>query len=243
MNHFLSALQFLTILRIGELKSFEPRSFVAYFPIVGMILGLFTAFVDMLMRQLGVSNIIASLLDVILMIILTGAFHIDGLADTADGLYGHRGVERSLAIMKDSRIGAMGATAVFCILGMKWSGIYSLSQHRFFLIMLIPSYARFAMIFGIRFLKYGRQTEGIAHRFFEIPLTIFAFFWGIIPVFLSFFMGTRSIILNLSFCILVPAILIFYHKRIGCITGDMLGAMNEITEAVLFVVCSIGSVS
>ena len=66
-------------------------------------------------------------------------------------------------------------------------------------------------------------------------------FWGLaLPVGLSFLLGMRAIWLNLFFVIIIALIVGFYKRRIGCITGDMLGAMTEMTEAALFLLLSIG---
>ena len=76
------------------------------------------------------SQPVASILDVFLLVIITGALHLDGLGDTADGLYGRRPVEKALAIMKDSRIGAMGVVAIICGLAIKWGGLSGLDADR-----------------------------------------------------------------------------------------------------------------
>jgi adenosylcobinamide-GDP ribazoletransferase len=70
-------------------------------------------------------------LDVVLLAAITGAFHLDGLADMADGLYGQREREKALAIMKDSRVGAMGLVAVACVLLVKTVGLGSIDHARF----------------------------------------------------------------------------------------------------------------
>ncbi len=98
---------------------------IPYFPLVGLLLGGFVSVFDRLILNLW-SQPVASLLDVVLLVFLTGALHLDGLGDTADGLYGNRPRERALEIMKDSRIGVMGLTAIVCGLAVKWAGIVGL---------------------------------------------------------------------------------------------------------------------
>lgn len=239
IKSLISAIQFITILPIGKPGTFEPRGMIRFFPIVGLILGIMTAIIDLIACQLW-SMQAASVLDVIFLIWITGAFHIDGLGDTADGLYGQRPRERALEIMKDSRIGAMALTAVICALSVKWAGLSDLNAHRTLFLIIIPAYSRGAMLFGFRFLEYGRPGGGTGHAFFEKKLELSAF-WGLaIPFALSLFAGWRAIILNISFAAAIILILMFYKKRMGCITGDMLGAMTEITESVLFLMVSIG---
>ncbi len=238
MKSLIAAIQFITILPVGKPGAFEPKGMIQFFPVVGIIIGLLVSAFDMAVLQLWPKPV-ASLLDVIFLSVITGAFHLDGLADTADGILGHGTKEDALVIMKDSRIGVMGLVAVVCMLAIKWGGIASLDVHRSLLLVIIPAYARGGILFGIRFLKYGRPDGGTGHDFFGDSLKISAF-WGLmIPVALSFLLGWRGVLLNLTFIIITAVILLYYKKRIGCITGDMLGAMVEILESALFLLVSI----
>jgi adenosylcobinamide-GDP ribazoletransferase len=181
-----------------------------------------------------------SLLDVVFLAILTGAFHIDGLGDAADGLLGQRSKEKILTIMKDSRLGTMGLVAILCGLSIKWAGIAGLDAQRTILLIIVPAYARASMLFGMRYLPYGRPDGGTGADFFKAELPLSAF-WGLsIPVLLSFILGWKMIWLNLCFAALTAGLIRYYQRRVGCITGDMLGAMAEVTEAGLFLVASIG---
>jgi len=238
MKSFISAVQFITILPVGKPGAFEPKGMIQFFPVVGIIIGLLVSAFDIAVLQLWPKPV-ASALDVIFLAIITGAFHLDGLADAADGLLGHRHREQALAIMKDSRIGVMGLVAVVCALAIKVAGIASLDVHRSLLLVIIPAYARGSILFGIKFLKYGRPQGGTGHDLFSDSLKISAFWGLLIPVVLSFFLGWRGVLLNLSFIIITAIILLYYKKRIGCITGDMLGAMTEIVESMLFLMVSI----
>ena len=107
------------------------------------------------------------------------------------------------------------------------------------MLIIIPAYARGSILCGMRFLEYGRTDGGTGKPFFENKLKIIDFCWLLIPVLLSIFLGFKAILLNLVFLIIITGILFYYKKKIGCITGDMLGAMVEITEAVLFLFASI----
>ena len=208
-----------------------------YFPLVGILLGLLVAFFDRLIFNLWAEPVVA-LLDVVFLAIITGAFHLDGLGDTADGLFGQRPREKALAIMKDSRIGTMGLVAIVSGLALKWAGIAGLGESRSLLLVIVPAYARSGVLFGIRFLEYGRPDGGTGLDFFKEKLKPAAF-WGLaLPVGLSMFLGWQALTLNLCFIILVLTILYYYKKRIDCITGDMLGAMIEFLEAGLFLLSS-----
>lgn len=234
-----SAILFITIIPAGKNVAYSPIGMIKFFPIVGLILGGL-----LLLFDIGISLLwpapVTAVLDVLFLVVVTGAFHLDGLGDTADGLFSHRPKDRVLAIMKDSRTGMMGLVAVFCGLAVKTAGIYSVKItgtpfQTLVLFLIIPAYARAAMLFGIKVLDYGRkETGGTGLDLFEkgIGLTDFVFF--VIPIALSVILGYNGLVLNLVFGVLVLSILGFYKTKLNCITGDMLGAMCEITEAVMF---------
>ena len=242
MKHFIAAMQFITVVPLGRPRTFEPAAMVPYFPLVGLLIGLAAAAFDRGAALVAVPAVVA-LLDVVLLIAVTGAFHLDGLGDAADGLYGHHSRQQALAIMKDSRIGVMGVTAIVCCLALKWAGIYGLSAQRGLGLVVVPAYARASVLFGMRLLPYGRPEGGTGRAFFRAPLK-FSAFWGLIPVLaLSAGFGWRAIWLNGAYVMIVAAVLVFYKKRVDCITGDMLGAMIEISETGLFLALSMGGLS
>jgi adenosylcobinamide-GDP ribazoletransferase len=96
------------------------------------------------------------------------------------------------------------------------------------------------MIFAIRFLEYGRPEGGTGHPLFSAPLPAASFAGMLLPVAASFFAGALAIRLNLAFVLFTAAVILFYRRRIGCITGDMLGALVEATEVFLFLVLAAG---
>lgn len=239
MRNFISAIQFITILPVGRNVAFDPPKMIPHFPVVGLVLGILTALFDSAVMSLW-SKPVASLLDVIFLAVLTGAFHIDGLGDTADGLLGQRSREKTLAIMKDSRLGTMGLVAIVFGLSLKWGGITGLDYQRSLWLILVPAYARGGMLFGIRLLEYGRPSGGTGLEFFRERPGMSAF-WGLLgPLAISLLLGWKALWLNVSFGCITAVLIWYYKRRIGCITGDMLGAMTEITEAVLFLLASIG---
>jgi adenosylcobinamide-GDP ribazoletransferase len=244
MKNLFAAFQFITVFPLGPAGTYSPRGMIPWFPVVGLILGGMLCLLDQLALLLWSETTVA-VLDVIFLVAVTGAFHLDGLGDAADGLLSHRPREKALLIMKDSRIGAMALVVIVCILALKWAGITSLhgiqgNAERILLLMLIPAYARGGMLFGIRFLPYGRPDGGTGHDLFEDPLTLKDFGWMLLPIGISISAGWRGIWLNVAFAAIVAVMLFYYRKKMNCITGDMLGAMAEITEALLFVLVAIG---
>ncbi len=238
MRNLISALQFITILPLGKARPYDPPKMVPFFPLVGILLGLILALFDAVAAKFWAPPVVA-LLDVILLAVLTGAFHLDGLGDTADGLLSSRPRDEALEIMKDSRLGTMGLVAILFGLALKWGGITGLDAHRAIFLIVIPAYARAGILFGMRYLPYGRPA-GTGKPFFGEKISLKHFWACIFPIGLSLLLGLKAIGLNLAFVIIIGMILLFYKKRMGCITGDMLGAMVEITEAGLFLVISFG---
>nr|MBS0022208.1 adenosylcobinamide-GDP ribazoletransferase [Gammaproteobacteria bacterium] len=227
-----AALGFLTILPVNGGANFSPKAMVPFFPLVGLLLGLMVAVWDFLACLIW-SPVLVAVLDVILLAVLSGGLHLDGLADTADGLLGHHSKARALVIMKDSRVGAMGLLAVVLCLALKAVALAELSSDRFLAILLVPAYARGSMLFALRALPYGRK-EGTGKPFFGRSFSDSAFLGLFVPALLSFGLGFGVLLLHGAFLAVSLGMVRFYRRRIGCVTGDMLGAMNEIAEAIMF---------
>ncbi len=239
MNALIACLQFISAIPLGKPRPFDPPGIVACFPLAGLIIGLCLALFDRVALTLW-PPLVAGVLDTIVLAAITGALHLDGLADTADGLYGRREWDRALAIMKDSRVGAMGLVAVGLLLLTKAAAIGHIDHGRFLTLMLVPAYARAAMMFGMRFLTYLRGSGGTGSAFFETPLTALDFRYLPVPLFLSLFLGWRGLLLNVVFVAGTAALIGYYRWRVNGVTGDMLGAMAEVIEAILFLFVCLG---
>lgn len=206
-----------------------PRLMIPWFPVVGLVLGLFTACFDTLVR-LFYPPLAASVLDVALLALLTGGLHVDGLADTADGLLGLHDRERALAIMKDSRVGAMGLLAVALCLGMKVGALEAVADSRFLVLVVVPAHARASLLFAMRKLPYGGD-RGTGRDFFLERMDASVFVLCAVPVLVSLALGWRAIVINAALLVFCLTMVRYYERRIGCVTGDMLGAMVEVGEA------------
>ena len=232
MRGFLEALRFMTALPLGRGGSFSAAGMAQYFPLVGLTLGVILALADALIRPLWSEPVTAGLL-VFLLILLTGALQVDGL-------FSHRSRERILQIMKDSRIGVMGLAGVVSVLFIKWGGILDLEEGRTAALILVPAYSRGGLLLGMRFLPYGRPDGGMGTDFFQ-NRPGWGSFWGfglLLPA--SFLLGLRGIVLVFSFAGISFLALWFLSRRIGCMTGDTLGAMNEVLEAGMFLALAAG---
>ena len=234
-----ASLQFLTILPVGGDAEFRPGAMVRYFPLVGLILGALLSLVDHVLGWFCPPDITA-LLGVIWLMKLTGAFHLDGLGDAADGLLGHRTREQALGIMKDSRIGVMALVVIVSALAVKWAGIAHLSAHRSLILVLVPAYARFGMVLAMHWLPYARPEGGTGQAFWDDPRPLSNLLWGLVPMGLSLCVGwPGALILNLVFGVTIAALILFYRQRLGGITGDLCGATAEITESTLFLTAAL----
>ncbi|MFW6334389.1 MAG: adenosylcobinamide-GDP ribazoletransferase [Desulfosalsimonas sp.] len=240
--HLAASLRFITILPAGASDSYHPRGMVSFFPAVGLILGLILAAADALALRFFALPAVAAV-DVVVLVALTGALHLDGLADTADGLFSHRGREAALSIMKDSRIGVMGAAVLVCVLLGKYGGLSALPSYeegwgRFLILVIVPGLARSSMLLGIYFLPYARPEGGTGSDLFAKGLNLREF-WGVLAcLILCLLLGWRGLVLILGFTASCACLIVFYRSRINGITGDMLGAMTELTETVLLLLAA-----
>ncbi len=233
LEDFLSAIGFLTIFPVKKDLPFKPQNMIKYFPVVGLLIGIMLSFLDLLLRKkLPVGMV--SLIDVFLLVILTGALHLDGLADTADGLFSHTDKESVLKIMKDSRIGTMGTLSVSFVLFFKWLSISNLSGSiRFWGLVIVPSLSRGSMALITQFLPYCREI-GLGKEFVRKSSISNFIYFLVIWIILLVFLRTSFIQIFLTFWSIFFIILLFYKKKLNCITGDMIGALNEVMEAFLF---------
>lgn len=233
-----ACMAFITILPTGKNPVYSPLGMIRFFPVVGLIIGALLVIIDCLASLVWAAPA-AALVDLIFLVAVTGAFHLDGLGDTADGIFSHRGREQALEIMKDSRTGMMGLVAVVLGLATKLAGIWSVKiscspTQAMAILFLVPSFSRAAMIFGIKYLNYGRKGKGTGKDLFDRPLNIKDFYLCLIPLGFSLCLGYKGLILISGFALGSVAILKFYKQKMNCITGDMLGAMAEVMEAWLF---------
>lgn len=233
-----ACLAFITILPMGKNPGYSPVGMIRFFPVAGLIIGTLLVMVDALASLVWPAGA-AALVDLVFLVAVTGAFHLDGLGDTADGLFSHRGRERALEIMKDSRTGMMGLTAVVLGLAVKLAGIWSVKitcsgPAAAGILLVVPSLSRASMIFGVRFLDYGRPGPGTGKDLFDRPVGTRQFIFCLLPLFICLALGYKGLVLAAGFFLGTALILAFYRRQMGGITGDMLGAMTETMEAWLF---------
>ena len=234
MKRFLAALQFLTIVPLPG--GFSPGERVLggslpFFPVVGLLIGGTVALADFgfgLLLPVPVTSVFA----VILMIAASGALHIDGLADTADGFFSARPREQILAIMKDSRSGPMGVVAIVCVVALKIALIASVAgPWRWWVLLLTPLAGRCAFLVHFALLPYVRPEGGLAGVFHRNRSRGHAFWALAVLLIVGYLTGCLPGLIA-GGCTFLGALLLaaYSFRRIGGLTGDTLGAACELTE-------------
>ncbi len=229
------AIQFLTRVPTPPLRAFDPdwinRS-ARYFPLVGQGVGLACAGVWLAAGRLW-PGLPAATLATAAGVLITGAFHEDGLADTADGLGGGQTPDRRLAIMKDSRIGAFGAIAVLLVIGLRIALLAGLAPSAgAWALVLSHGGARAAAVVVMASLPYAGDP-GAA----KIPLSPNPVRWPEAALALALG-GWPILVLGPVRAVLAvglaaggaTALALLARRLIGGQTGDVLGAVEQLAE-------------
>ncbi|MCM8773823.1 MAG: adenosylcobinamide-GDP ribazoletransferase [Candidatus Omnitrophica bacterium] len=231
MNYFLIALKFLTTLNFKLSKEIKEKDYgrsLLYFPFVGILIGGILSVISLIFNFLPQTVLVAIIL--LTSAIITGALHLDGFADTCDGFYGSKSKEEILRIMHDSRIGVMAAVGLFLLLLLKFSLIISLPKYILWrALIMICCFSRWVQTLGCLVSYAG--NEGKAKFFIKYARKKDVVLSGIFTIFFSFILfGLKGIVIFL-FSSLPALLFIHYAKfKIGGMTGDTIGAVNEISE-------------
>lgn len=238
MKSLVLMLQFLTRLPIGQTIDCDEKDFrkgIVWFTTVGAILGIILVGVGVFLSTLRVSPMVVATLLVTSHVVLTGGLHLDGLSDSADGLLSNRPAERMLEIMKDSRIGANGVIALILVLLVKVALIAELVlRDDWWPILLFPILGRFLVTYAMK-RGHSPRTQGMGNLFIGHA------HWGtlaanVLPLLILTFFEPRVLLMVPLGLLLVEGIIKSCHKKIGGITGDVLGAMIELGETLCLIV-------
>jgi adenosylcobinamide-GDP ribazoletransferase len=239
MASFLAALAFLTRIPVRN-PAGTPEAIgrsAAMFPVVGALVGAVEVLVLWMCRRVMPPTPTAVVI-VLTGIVLTGALHLDGLADMADGFGGGRTRDEVLRIMRDHQIGTYGAIALIMALLLQISAIASLIERdaaaRF--LMVAPMASRWAMVLLGRRLPYARRDAGLGRALTDhvsnrevwestalvLAITAVVVHWS----------GIVSLALTLA---LTTGVGFVSWRRIGGVTGDTLGASAVLCETMILV--------
>lgn len=239
MKKFLIALQFLTIFPVKVQSEIENKDFGAsllYFPLIGLLIGLLLAVSTFLFSCLP--EFLKATLILLVSIIITGGIHLDGFADTCDGFYGNRPKEKILEIMRDSHIGVMGVIGIAFLLLLKLSLIIALPDGILWKALIAMTvFARWVQALACSTSSYVRR-EGKAKHFIEHACKRNVFIGGIFTLAL-FLLLIQLKGLILFFLSLLPVFLFlsYMKKKIGGMTGDTIGAVSELSEVTILLLC------
>lgn len=237
MRPLLLAIHFLTPLPVGRIEKVGEEELgrtVSFFPVVALLQGFVLYLASLILSRfslwLGPGIIL------LLWILITGALHLDGLADSVDGLLGGREREDVLSIMKDGDIGPFGVVAIFMVLLLKYLSIASLlSKGKASALLIAPIIGKAAIVA----LNYGNtyaREEGVGKAFVKGSTS-------------------QGLLLNLVPSVLLPPLLFegggfisvivvglftlsfraYVGKRIGGVTGDTMGGVAEVGEVLYLI--------
>jgi len=248
-NNFLSTLVFLTRLPVKCKFEYKAKSDnMVFFPFIGLILGCMILGVAYLSNVVFGSHI-AAILTVLALVVLTGGLHLDGLSDSFDGLFSYRDKETIILIMKDSRIGAMGLLSVVFVMLLKIAFFEFLIESGYMLVIpLIPIAGRMAVIMAcykgvpMNKSKMGEPFIGKLSR--NKYCGIILFYITLMSTFLYFSFGVKLVIANVVTVLILHLIVMsmkkFVYEKIDGISGDILGAICEITETIFVPIFYVG---
>lgn len=245
VRSFLLAFSFLTIVPLygnrvaGER---EMANSLYSYPLVGFIIGALLALLAWLSNFLSLGWGGDALI-IITWIIITGGLHLDGLMDSADGLFSGRDRERKLEIMKDSRVGAMGGIALAAVLLLKFAVLSSLPyQYKMWALLIAPAAGRCFMVYAVLLFPYARSGPGLGKCFGNnvgkakiLGTTLIL----IIGAFIAAKITGMVFILITAIPMIMAALWI--NRSLGGHTGDTYGAICETTETLFLVVVLIGT--
>ncbi|WP_379291698.1 adenosylcobinamide-GDP ribazoletransferase [Paenibacillus residui] len=216
------------------------RRSVLFYPVAGLAIGLVLAAAGTLAHA-WLPAFPASAVLLALWVFLTGALHLDGWMDTADGILSHRPREQMLEIMKDSRVGAMGVIAGVLYLLLKLSFLYTLLDMHWTwgaaFIICIPIWSRAFMVAAIVGWPYARRDSGMGSVYREVG-SKHVWFVALLSllltgaVFLLFGWGWPRILGGTALLLAVTGVTgwasaSYLNSKLGGLTGDTYGAVNE----------------
>jgi adenosylcobinamide-GDP ribazoletransferase len=201
-------------------------------PVVGVVVGLVGAAGYALAWRLGLLSWLCGLVAVLAMVIATGGFHEDGLADTADGIGGGVSPEKRLLIMKDSRIGSFGALALIASLGLRVGALAQMAEPRRVVVALVVAavLGRAAMP-GVLILSGPARPDGLAAALGPPDRLRLSVGWAIALVMAFVLLRPHEALVTIFATVVVAAgMAALGQQSLGGYTGDTLGGTEQLAE-------------
>jgi adenosylcobinamide-GDP ribazoletransferase len=180
------------------------------------------------------SPVVTAAFTLLVWILISGAMHLDGLADSCDGLAGNT-AEKRLEIMKDSHTGAFGVVGISLLLLVKFAAIVSLSGWEWEALVLAPVFGTWAMVLAITVFPYARKN-GVGQAFKQ-GATIFKLLIATIITLAAaaLLAGWWGVVIMAITCLVTVLVGVFFKSRLGGLTGDTYGAIKEVSEAIVLI--------
>jgi adenosylcobinamide-GDP ribazoletransferase len=231
-----AAFVFLTRLPLGDSSSSaaDDAWAPAHFPFVGLVLGCVLAILHSALRRLGALP--DATLVIAVSLVLTGALHEDGLADTSDALYGALEHQRVLEILKDSRIGTFGACAVVVSIVGRIVLLGQLGSAAYWALPIVGCAARVAPVWQMIALPHlgGSTAKSRRVQGARMPQALAATAWFVLASagLVAFRIVSIWRMATLGGLLVMVTLLtgLYYARRMGGVTGDFLGATEQVCE-------------
>jgi adenosylcobinamide-GDP ribazoletransferase len=232
-----TAFQFLTRLPMPAVAC-EADSLsraVKFFPLVGLVVGSGAVLLQWVLL-FHLSRPLVALVVLIYFVLITGCFHEDGLADTADGFGGGWTRDQILVIVKDSRVGSYGAAALVLSLLARYLLLTTLPLEHFAAYVISAHVlCRWSSLPLSYFLSPAGEQLGQGARIASLTTLSSLIFGSVFTLAIVVFALRWSAIAPLLFAMLVAALSgWFYFKKIGGVTGDCFGATNQLVEIAVY---------
>lgn len=233
INNFLLYIQFFTRIPVNKGLNCEDKNFIEgtpFFPIIGLIIGGFQ-YVVYYSLSTKLNSFTLAIIAVFISIIITGALHLDGFGDCADGFFAFKGgKEKIIEIMKDSRVGAFGCIAIVFNILLKVSLIDSTINTTPLLIIAAPIIGRFSIVF-LSYIGKSAKPQGTGNLFIgKVKVRNLIYTLLITGALTYLLIGYRAILLIVTSMLVTYLFNKFCEKKIEGLSGDTLGANNEIVE-------------
>lgn len=232
MKSMLAGISFLTRLPVARFVDFDAADVArsaGWFPLVGVLLGCIYGLAAALLRG-HLPMVMVAIFLVALDAVLTGALHFDGLADAADGFGGSQDREGVLRIMRDHNIGSYGAAALILVIALKVTAYAVLltAGHWFYVFALTPALGRWSMLLLTATLPYARSAPSVVQNMTRSATLLGT---AIMAILLAAARFRRAWAAAAVVAVVTLCFGMYSRRRIGGITGDVLGANLQLSES------------
>lgn len=233
-----AALAFLTVLPVERSGAPPRRAALLAFPLAGLLVGGACALLAWGGSTLW-SPLVGAALAVALDLALTGALHVDAVADVADGLASRRPAEQAKAIMREPQVGAVGAAAAALALLLRLAWVATLAAHGLWLLLAAaPALGRAAMVLALALgdtPEEGSLARGVARDATPAAAAAALVLAGALALALGALASGRAGLYagaaaTAATALLVPALIVLWRRRFGALTGDATGAIGLVAE-------------